>query len=153
MPEQITLPDLRMAAMNLLAMREHSVKELTEKLERKFPGSGLVEQVINKLAEQNLQSDERFAVAFIAMRQRQGKGSALIRMELRDKGISSELIGALIDDADSIWFELAQNIRQKRFHDLPADGREKARQMRFLHSRGFAGRHIQAAFTGNGDHD
>ncbi len=148
MLEQTILSNVRVAAMNLLAMREHSVKELTEKLERKFPGSEFIEQAISQLREQDLQSDKRFAEAFIAMRQRQGKGSVLIRIELRDRGISTELIGSLIDDAGSIWASLARDIRRKRFHDLPVDGREKAKQMRFLHSRGFASRHIQAAFTG-----
>lgn len=147
MSEQATLSDVRLAAMNMLAMREHSVGELVEKLGRKFSDSTLITQVLAVLVEQNLQSDERFAEAFITMRQRQGKGSVLIRMELRDRGIAIPLINSLVDEADVCWSLLAQEVRNKRFHQLPTDGREKARQMRFLHSRGFASRHIQAAFA------
>ncbi len=147
MSEQVTLSDIRLAAMNMLAMREHSQGELTEKLQRKFSDVMLISQVLAALKEQNLQSDERFTEAFITMRQRQGKGSVLIRMELRERGVAIPLINSFIDDADPSWFLLAQAVRNKRFNQFPADGREKAKQMRFLQSRGFASRHIQAAFT------
>lgn len=151
MSEQATLSDVRFAAMNMLAMREHSVGELVEKLGRKFSDSTLIAQALTVLVEQNLQSDERFAEAFITMRQRQGKGTVLIRKELRDRGVAIPLINSLIDEADAGWSLLAQEVRSKRFHALPADGREKAKQMRFLHSRGFASRHIQAAFANTSD--
>lgn len=143
----ISLSEIRMAAMNLLAMREHSAKELVEKLERKFPQSDLIQQAVSVLAEQNLQSDERFADAFVKMRQRQGKGSILIKMELRERGIASDLINTFLDETDEIWFSLAREVRAKRFKSFPRDGREKAKQIRFLQSRGFASRHIQGAFS------
>ncbi len=147
MPEEIKLSDVRYAAMNLLAMREHSAKELTEKLGRKFPSPEHVFRVVIDLKEQDLQSDERFTVDFVRMRQVQGKGSVLIRMELRERGIDAFLVDQLLDESDSRWFSLAQEVRSKRFKHLPVDAREKAKQMRFLHSRGFSSRHIQAAFS------
>lgn len=148
---QQTLPsvsDIRFSAMSLLAMREHSVKELKDKLGRKFASGALVDEAIAGLIAQDLQSDERFAQAFVAMRQRQGKGPVIIRMELREKGIGAELIGRFVDDADILWFELAHEAWRKKFRGtMPADARERAKQMRFLHSRGFSSRHIQAVFT------
>ena len=151
MPEQLTLSEVRLAAMNLLAMREHSIKELFDKLNRRFSAPELIELALSSLKEQNLQSDERFAAAFINMRQRQGKGSVLIRMELRERGLAAQLIDELLNEADSVWFDLVREARDKRFKALPVDGREKARQIRFLHARGFASRHIQAAFTDTND--
>jgi regulatory protein len=141
--------DIRFAAMNFLAMREHSAKELKEKLGRKYSAwPCLLDSVIQALIEQNLQSDERFATAFIAMRQRQGKGSQLIRLELRERGISAELIAACLDESDAQWQSLACDARRKRFgNQVPHDQRERARQMRFLQARGFASRHIQQAFN------
>lgn len=150
MSEQVKLSDIRLAAMNLLSMREHSVFELTEKLGRKFAAPTLIGQVVAGLREQCLQSDERFAQAFINMRQRQGKGSALIKMELREKGIAPCLISELIDESDVVWTDLARRVRLKRFNVVPLDVKEKAKQIRFLQSRGFASRHIQAAFHGCG---
>jgi regulatory protein len=151
MSEQVKLSDVRFAAMNLLAMREHSAKELTEKLGRKFPSPEIIVQVIVDLKEQNLQSDERFAEAFIRMRQQQGKGCVLIGMELRERGVDAYLISHLIDVSDSAWFALARDVRIKRFKQMPIDAREKAKQMRFLHSRGFSSRQIQAAFNNEND--
>lgn len=153
MSEEIKLSDVRFAAMSLLAMREHSAKELIDKLGRKFPVSGLIEQVVADLCEQNLQSDERFAVAFIRMRQQQGKGSTLIGMELRERGVDSSLISQLVNESDSVWFNLAQEVCAKRYKEMPVDGREKARQMRFLYSRGFSSRHIQTVFKDKDDSD
>lgn len=153
MSEQVKLSDVRFAAMNLLAMREHSVKELGDKLGRKFSAPELVDQAVTDLKAQNLQSDERFAEAFIRMRQQQGKGTVLIKMELRERGVASPLITRLIDESDPVWSALALEVRMRRFKERPADGREKAKQMRFLHARGFASRHIQAAFRGDAGDD
>ncbi|HEY0892101.1 MAG TPA: regulatory protein RecX [Cellvibrio sp.] len=143
-----TVNEIRFNAMSLLALREHSVKELKDKLGRKFAAVSLVDEAIAGLIEQNLQSDERFAQAFVAMRQRQGKGPVIIRMELREKGVDTELISRFVDYADILWFELAHDTWRKKFRGtIPADARERAKQMRFLHSRGFSSRHIQAVFT------
>lgn len=142
------LSDIRFSAMSLLAMREHSAKELKDKLGRKFESVGLIEEAIAGLMEQNLQSDERFAQAFVAMRQRQGKGPLVIRMELREKGVAGELIAHFVEDADAFWFELARDVWNKKFRGVPpVDSRERAKQMRFLQSRGFSSRHIQTVFA------
>jgi regulatory protein len=142
------LAEIRMAAMNFLAMREHSAKELRQKLERKYAAwPELLDRVLQDLIAQQLQSDERFTAAFIAMRQRQGKGSQLIRMELQERGIDSQLIAAYLDESDACWQALAVAARRKRFGPAqPVDQRDKAKQMRFLHARGFSSRHIQGAF-------
>lgn len=148
------LADVRVAAMNLLARREHSLVELKEKLDRKFASSPeLVESALNTLRDEGLQSDERFAWAFVSMRQRQGKGSQLIRGELRERGIDAALIASCVDESDSLWYDLACDARRKRFGEaLPDNPREQARQMRFLHGRGFATRHIQRALRYRGDY-
>jgi regulatory protein len=144
-----TLTSIRFSAMNLLTLREHSAKELKDKLGRKFESVELIEEAIASLIEQNLQSDERFAQAFVAMRQRQGKGPLIIKMELREKGVAGELAVRFVDDSDTLWFELAYDVWHKKFRGaLPVDSRERAKQMRFLQSRGFSSRHIQAVFTG-----
>lgn len=151
MAEPIKLSDVRFVAMNLLAIREHSAKELSEKLGRKFSAPELILQVLADLKGQNLQSDERFADAFIRMRQLQGKGCVLIKMELRERGVDGYLISQLIDESEPAWFALARVVLIKRFKQMPVDAREKAKQMRFLHSRGFSNRHIQAAFNSECD--
>lgn len=144
MPD-VNLSCIRMAAMNLLAMREHSAGELKEKLGRKFAQPELIDEAVALLKEQGLQSDERFAEAFLVMRQRQGKGSSLIKMELRSRGVEEEIIQALVDESDPEWTALASEVHRKRFRQQPITPDERARHIRFLQSRGFAHRHIQAA--------
>ncbi len=142
------ISEIRFSAMNFLALREHSAKELKDKLLRKYVQVELVEAAINGLIEQNLQSDERFAQAFVSMRQGQGKGPVIIKMELREKDVAPELIAQFVDDSDLLWLSLARDVRWKKFRGtIPSDQRERARQMRFLHSRGFSGRHIQGVFS------
>ena len=148
------IAEIRFSAMNFLALREHSAKELKDKLARKYEQAELVEEAVNELIEKNLQSDERFAQAFVEMRQRQGKGAVIIKMELREKGITAELIAQFVDDTDPVWVELARDVRFKKFRGAaPADQRERAKQMRFLNSRGFSGRHIQSAFSAVSEED
>lgn len=142
------ISEIRFSAMNFLALREHSTKELKDKLSRKYAHAELIEQALNELTEQNLQSDERFARAFVSMRQRQGKGPVIIKMELREKGVAAELIAHFVDDTDPLWLELARDVRAKKFKGVAViDQQERAKQMRFLHSRGFSSRHIQGAFV------
>lgn len=150
--ESASKNDIRYSAMNLLAMREHSVKELKHKLGRNFSPEELVDEVIRSLTELGLQSDERFAQAFVAMRQRQGKGSVVIKLELREKGVNSDLIGYFVDEGDAVWCELARKAWAKKFRGgVPQDSRERAKQMRFLQGRGFTGSQIKAIFIDNID--
>ena len=140
--------DIRFSAMNFLALREHSVKELKEKLGRKFSSVELIDEAISGLIAQNLQSDERFAQAFVAMRQRQGKVWVVIKMELREKGVAPELIARFVGDTDALWYELVRDVWSRKFRGaMPIDSRERAKQMRFLQARGFSSRHIQAVFV------
>ena len=149
-----TASSIRFSAMGLLALREHSVKELKDKLARKFPCVESVDAAVSELVQQNLQSDERFTQAFVAMRQRQGKGPLIIKMELRDKGIAAELVTQYVHDADPLWTDLARGVRQRKFREpIPSDQRERAKQMRFLNSRGFSGQQIRSALTDLGADD
>lgn len=150
-----TMTDLRVAAMNLLARREQSAEELKEKLQRRFSGKfdgdkaefeQLVEAVLLGLKEDKLQSDERFTDAFVSMRKRQGKGPLRIVQELRQKGVASELIDTYMAYNDPLWWEIARDLRERRFGSQePPSPKEKARQIRFLQYRGFTQEQIRAA--------
>ncbi len=155
---EITAATIRFSAMNLLAMREHSVAELTQKLQKKFgnPGSldnrelfncyECISATIAKLTDEGLQSDARFTEAFIVMRQRQGKGPLLIRMELQDRGIDNEVVTAFMDASDPIWNQIAEKVFIKKFGDqVGQDLKQMSKQMRFLTSRGFSPTNIQSA--------
>jgi regulatory protein len=148
-PNEPTPASIRIMAMNLLAMREHSAKELQVKLAKKCDRIDLIQAAIEKLKSDALQSDNRFAEAYTQMRLRQGKGALAIRLELREKGISDELIHtcllAAVQDTD--WNLLALKAYQKKFGDVPIkDFKEKAKRIRFLTARGFSAANIQYVF-------
>ena len=129
------------AAMKMLMRREHSKLELFQKLQVKGFDIDIINAAISKLVKQNYQSDERFAEDFILMRFNQGKGPVKIVSELKMKGINTFDLSAFD------WFELAKEIRQKKFgNHLSLDYKETAKQKRFLQSRGFNLDQINQAF-------
>jgi regulatory protein len=129
--------------MRMLVRREHSVFELTQKLKIKEFDDVEIKKTIATLIEQNYQSDERFTADFIQMRFNQGKGSIKISFDLKQRGISQ------FDLSKFDFYTLAKNIRKQKFgQHQPKDYKEKAKQQRFLQSRGFNFEHINQAFKG-----
>ncbi len=144
-----TPSSIRMMAMNLLAMREHSAKELLVKLAKKCDQDNLIFTAVEKLQRDGLQSDSRFAEAYTNMRLRQGKGAQIIRLELREKGVNDEIISECLRNAvqDTDWNLLALKAYQKKFGDKPiVDLKDKSKRVRFLTARGFSAANIQYVF-------
>ena len=129
------------AGLKMLMRREHSRLELFQKLQTKGFDVDVVNNSISKLVEQNYQSDDRFSEEFIQMRFNQGKGPVKIASELKMRGINT------FDLSVYDWFQLAKEIRQRKFGDLSSlDFKETAKQKRFLQSRGFTLDQINQAF-------
>nr|BAK82136.1 regulatory protein for RecA [Calyptogena nautilei symbiont] len=125
-----------------MAQREHSVLELTQKLSAKGYAIEEIEPALVQLAQNNYQSDGRFVEAFVLMRINQGKGGVLISQQLKQKGIEDFDLSTI----DS--FELAKSVRLKKYgKQLPKDYKEKAKQQRFLQSRGFDFEQINQVFS------
>lgn len=143
--QEITPSMIRMSAMNFLAMREHSAKELAVKLGKKFSQSDWIAAELEKLKNDGLQSDKRFAEAYVNMRLRQGKGATVIRLELKDKGVAGAIINEYIS-SEIGWNALALQAYKKKFgNKLISDLKEKSRRIRFLTARGFSPANIQYA--------
>ena len=130
-------PALKAQAVRLLARREYARAELEDKLVAKGAARGEARAVLDELAAGGYLSNERYAHA--VSRQMAGRYSRRnIAGELKAKGVAADDIAAAlattgIDDAaalEALW--------RRRFGELPADDREKARQIRFLQARGFA---------------
>lgn len=129
---------IREKAIQLLARRDYSVRELQNKLHAAFDPEQ-VEQVLSALAEQGLQSDERFANGLVRGRISQGHGPIRIQAELKQKGIEQSLIQQAMDANEVDWFEQALATYQRRFGTHHAtDMKVRAKQMRFLQYRGFS---------------
>jgi len=133
---------LRRRAMDLLARREHSRFELARKLRDRFPDADpeFVEDVLARLAEENLQSDRRFAEEYVRMRMRRGFGWLRIRVDLKARGVADSIVSDFARP-DEEWLELAESLVDLRLSGrkcLMSGGREHQRLFRFLQSRGFS---------------
>ncbi len=132
-------------AVKLLARREHSAAELAGKLAARGVPTEVLEALISRLVDERLQSDTRFAEAYIRLRSGKGYGPLRIQQELQARGVADETVKQGLSECETDWYALAGEVRHKRFGAaMPQDYREKARQMRFLQYRGFDNEHIQA---------
>lgn len=136
--------ELREAALRLLARREHSVTELSSKLARRGWPESEVGEIVDELASENLQSDERFAENYARSRSAKHYGPARIRAELGERGIDRALADQAIRELDVDWFVLAADWYERRYGtEAPDDFREKSRRQQALARRGFAHEHIR----------
>jgi regulatory protein len=140
--------EARKKAMDYLARREHGRAELIKKLTKFGFEAATADDAVAQLVEDNLQSDQRFVELFIASRISQGKGPVKIRADLRERDIGGGIVDIGLQEANQDWYASACEVREKKFgHEYPSDFNEKARQMRFLQSRGFDTDQIQAAVS------
>lgn len=151
---EVTPASIRMAAMNYLSLREHSAKELYNKLSKKFEQTEWISAAIEQLQRDGLQSEERFTEAFVNMRSRQGKGALVIRLELKEKGIKDALISQYLSNSEQAtdWNQLALKAYRKKFGDSAiGDLKDKAKRIRFLSARGFSAANISYVFKQSSD--
>jgi regulatory protein len=124
----------------LLARRDHSRAELSRKLARYIGDDddpAELDRVLDDLGRNGLLSDERFAGSVARIRA-QRFGDARIRYDLRRFGIADDLSAAALAKLAGSEAARAQHVRSKRFNALPATAAERAKQARFLQSRGFS---------------
>ncbi|MEO4046100.1 recombination regulator RecX [Pseudomonas sp. CAU 1711] len=139
---------VRRAAMDLLAQREHGRVELTRKLRRRGAAEALIDGALDRLAEEGLLSEARYLESFVASRARAGHGPLRIREELAQRGLPRADIERALDEAEIDWGEQLRELWQRKFGQLPADMKERAKQARFLAYRGFAQEQIGRLLRG-----
>ncbi|HEY0961324.1 MAG TPA: regulatory protein RecX [Pseudomonadales bacterium] len=140
---------VRRAAMDLLARREQSFHELLDKLTTKFPDfdrEAVIRPALERLRAENLQSDSRFANAWVNYRAGRGVGPLKIASELQPRKLDRELLnGALYLDGPD-WEEKCYEVLCRKFRVRSKPTREeRARWQRFLMQRGFDHEQIRAA--------
>jgi regulatory protein len=142
---------LRERALRLLARREHARVELSRKL---LPYAESAEQLaglLDELAARQLLSDERYVEMRLHARSSRF-GNARLAHELRTQGVAEDLVKeALASGTDELM--RAQQVWQRKFESLPVDATERARQMRFLLSRGFSGDTTRRVLRGDFEDD
>ena len=130
-------------------MREHTRFELRNKLQRAHRPTD-IDAALKSLAEQGLQSDERYTELYVELRRNKGYGPLRIRSELREKGVEEALIDIHVDENDGSWQSLLLQVAKKKYGEQPPlDRNDLARRGRFLSSRGFPSHLISAYLFGD----
>ena len=86
-------------SLDILSRREHSKKEILDKLSKKFSNLDLIELTIQKLEDNNLINDARFSEHYVAARKRKGFGPKKISYELLSKGVESFIANEAISES------------------------------------------------------
>jgi regulatory protein len=85
---------------------------------------------------------------------RSGKlGSARIQQELAQKGLSGEAVAEVLEVLKETELARAQAVWRKKFDAPPQDPQERAKQMRFLLTRGFNAEVVRRVVKGEGLED
>lgn len=127
---------LRSYAFAVLTRKEYSKKDLIEKLSLYAENKDEVLDLVEELARENYQSDQRVAEMLVRSQIRQGKGPNRIKLALNAKHINKDLAKNDIDEID--WYEQAYALKIKKFGpEIATDPKIKAKQIRFLQYRGF----------------
>ncbi|MFA6409456.1 MAG: regulatory protein RecX [Gammaproteobacteria bacterium] len=140
--------EIRHVALDLLARREHSRLELKQKFLLRDFSEEEIENILEILAKENLQSDERFAENYIRSRVSRGFGPIYIKNDLRYRGVSAEIIKESLEAQNIDWPALAKAVWQKKYgRSASKNPQDKIKQMNFLRQRGFGGEQIRNIFS------
>ena len=143
-------PSVKARAVSLLAQREYSRQELTDKLTAAQASPEEVEQALAQLEAKGLVNDARVVETLV--NRRSGKlGASRLRQELQAKGVSAELVAETMAGLKGTELARAQAVWQKKFGQLAATSAERNKQARFLASRGFSGDVVRQVVAGLSD--
>ena len=156
-------PSLKARALRLLSQREHSRAELAKKLSDYLRLQAKADRARNAQDQDQAQSqtdapalspdiqiaavlddfekrgwlsDARFAEALVRRRSER-YGVRKIKDELQRAGVASDASATLLDGLKHTEFERAKELFERKFDGIAEDQKMRARQYRFLVSKGF----------------
>ena len=136
---------IRIKIMDFLSRREHSKKEIYHKLSHRVSSLELLEEEIEKLIQEGLLDNRRFAEQYVHNRENRGLGPIRIEKELRERGIERTIIEELLSEKN--WIELAKKaLLKKTRKSLPREKEQILKLKKFLNYRGFSYIDIEGAF-------
>ena len=130
-------PSLKGRALRLLSQRDHSRKELEQKLKPHEETPGELAEALDFLAAKDFINEKRVAESVVNRRSTK-LGAARVRQELMAKGLPADDIADAVQAMRGTEFERALVVWRKKFGAPPSDASERGKQVRFMVSRGFA---------------
>ena len=138
---------LRVRALKALARREHSRQELQAKLLPHAEDAEDVGRLLDDFEKRGWLSEARFVEQLSTVRRRKF-GAVRILDELRAKGVSESALETARASLKDSEIEAARAVWKKKFGSLPASLEERAKQSRFLASRGFSAEVVHKVLRG-----
>ena len=129
---------LKGRALRLLSGREHSRTELERKLKAHEETPGQLAQVLDDLQAKDFISEAR-VVESVINRRAARFGASRIKYELLNKGLGAEAVAEAVNSLKASELDRAREIWRKKFGGPAPDAAGRAKQMRFLATRGFGG--------------
>jgi len=130
----------------MLARREHSQRELMQKLTAKGYEKEDILELLNEFKEKNWQSDLRFAESYSRSRLNNGFGPTRITLELQERGVDVAFDSLLDEQPD--WDELLKSLHIKKYgNKAPNDLKERAKRTRFFLHKGYTHDMIRQLFS------
>ena len=143
---------LKGRALRLLAQREHSRSELATKLARHAQDGDDLNALLDELQAKDFINADRVAESLVHRRAAR-LGTQRLVQELRGKGLDDDLVRATAERLRTTELERAQTVWRQRFGSVASDAQERAKQMRFLAARGFAGDVVRRVVQGGSPDD
>ena len=128
---------LKGRALKLLSQREHSRLELQRKLAAYVEEGDDLSAILDELEKRGFISVQRVVQSVIHSKASRF-GTARLVQELRRKGLDDETVRDASEQLRDTELQRARDLWCKRFGAPPADIKEKAKQLRFMASRGFS---------------
>ena len=126
--------------MQLCSRKEHSRKEILDKIVSRGCGHAQAEEIVNFLVEHKFVDDHRYTAAFVKDKMRFNKwGRVKIAYMLRMQGIENDMITDVFSETDDTeYLEILTGELQKKLKSLKGNTYEiKGKLFRFATSRGF----------------
>ncbi|QDQ28615.1 recombination regulator RecX [Chitinimonas arctica] len=148
------MADIRSKALKLLSQREHTRLELRRKLAGGEESREDLDALLDDFAARGWQSDARFAIAYVDANAARF-GRFRLENELQQRGVAEPLIRAALAQLPSEDNELsrARTVWLKKFRQPASEPAERAKQARFLQTRGFSHDIIRRVITGWNEED
>ena len=143
-------PSLKGRALRLLSGREYSRLELERKLIAFEEEPGSLAVALDDLQAKGFISEQR-VLESVVNRRASKLGASRIKQELQGKGLDPQAVAEAVNALRATELARARDVWQRKFGQAPQDASQRAKQMRFLAGRGFAGDTIRRVVAGADD--
>ena len=141
---------LKGRALRLLGQREHSRLELERKLRPHETEPGELARALDDLQAKGFINEQR-VLESVVYRRAPRLGAQRVRQELQAKGLAPEAIAQAVAELKDTETERAREVWRKKFGEPAEDAQGRAKQMRFLATRGFGAEAIHRVVKGGDD--